>query len=388
MGNFFTQKGIIILMKIKHLTIATMATLMCLSSSMMNVFADDTSTDDHTTNINYEVGESYKWQAPADLIFTKNVDNEVLTGSVSVLENIIEAGKTLVISIGPDEDFKLTSAEGAQRDYKVNKEAEVLSAGSKVLSVPSGTYDGAQDLDFELQGVVSGNISQKAGIYTGTLNFAATLENSGSGSGGGTSTPSVTKGNIVTLSELGLTNVDINNDSTTDTFRVLSADGTNVKLLAMDSYKSAYFNSAGTNTYSGSTLDTEMTNYYNVLPGDVKGKIVAQDITQSVYSYSDPMSSENKSSTNPVGSRSVYALDVDDVIEYLGSDYTASPCTALREMFFNTTESVSRDVWLRSANAASTNSAFYVDGLGGFVLDSSVDDYECEVRPAFVLNLG
>ena len=57
-------------MKIKHFTAATLAALMCLSSSMMNVFADDTSIDDHTTNIGYTVDESYKWQAPADIVFT------------------------------------------------------------------------------------------------------------------------------------------------------------------------------------------------------------------------------------------------------------------------------------------------------------------------------
>lgn len=193
------------------------------------------------------------------------------------------------------------------------------------------------------------------------------------------------KGDIITLADM-----DVLGDGTVDTFRVLSVDGTQVKLLAIDSYKKAYFNTARTNAYSGSTLDTEMTNYYSALPADVKSAIVAQDIVQSVYNESDPMVTSNRSSENPVGSRYVYALDVDDVISYLGDSYTAKPCIALNQMFFgdDAGESVSRDVWLRSALAVDTKVAFFVNGYNGYVNRLYVGGGRYEVRPAFVIDLS
>lgn len=144
--------------KFKNIAVATLATFMCLTSSIV-VKAEDNSADDHSTNINYEVEESYKWEAPADIVFTNNIDTETKGGTVKVLENIIEGNKTLVISIGSGENFKITSLEGIERDYQVLKDSEVLSAGSRVLLIPSGVNDGSQDLDFELKGIVSSNQS-------------------------------------------------------------------------------------------------------------------------------------------------------------------------------------------------------------------------------------
>lgn len=169
------------MIKIKKYLVASLLMLMFLSP----VFAADTSTDDHITNINYEVAESYKWSAPSDFVFTTNVDAEIKTGTVSVMENIVAGGSTLKISIGPDEVFKLTSNEGSTRDYKLLKGSNELSAGSEVLAVPSGINEATQDLNFALQGVVSGNISQVAGTFRGTLNFVANIETVGSGSGSG-----------------------------------------------------------------------------------------------------------------------------------------------------------------------------------------------------------
>lgn len=398
-------------MKIKHFTAATLAALMCLSSSMMNVFADDTSTDDHTTNINYTVEESYKWQAPADLIFTKNIDNEVLTGSVSVLENIIEATKTLVISIGPGEDFKLTSAEGATRDYTVSKDSEVLSAGSRVLLVPSGTYSGAQDLDFELQGVVSGNTSQKAGVYTGTLNFVANIETTGSGSGsGGESgggsgggsgvTDIVSAGTLITVE-----NIDANGDSVTDIFRVLSINGNQAFLYTMDGYKMSEFGSS--KTYAGSTLDNEMTNYYNVLPNNVQNAIIEQDIYQSTYSHPsdtvkidtiDPNdkafyvnSSSDKTdnyilleltNSTHIGNRKVFALDFEDLFDIFGNHIT-------KEQAYNYIQGVgvkgAVSCWMRSSTVDNPWVMMLFGGVGANISPCGNLVY---VRPAFVIDLS
>lgn len=211
----------------------------------------------------------------------------------------------------------------------------------------------------------------------------------GSGGSGESSTVSVTKGQIVTLSQLGLTDVDANSDSTTDTFRILSVNGSQVKLLGMDSYRSAFFAYSGGSNYSGSNLNITMTNYYNALPSDVQSAIVAQNIVQSKYScsWSIPMTTSNRTGQNIVGERYVYSLDVDDVIEYLGENYTA---LALNQMFFgdDAGKNISHDVWLRSAYAGNEYDAFYVSGEYGYVHYARIGNHYYEVRPAFVLDLG
>lgn len=199
------------------------------------------------------------------------------------------------------------------------------------------------------------------------------------------------KGNLVTING--------------NQFRVLSVNGTQAKLLAMDSYKSIPF--GANNTYSGSTLDTEMTNYYNTLPADVQNAIVEQNINQSKYIYNDGTNEStnfsswykngftesdisganyylNKKSETSVGNRKVYALDVDDVIFYLGSTSTPQD---VNELFFNQRSSVSRNIWLRSAHVVHTGGAFSVRGDYGFVFGDLVF-FQFEVRPAFVIDLS
>lgn len=188
-------------------------------------------------------------------------------------------------------------------------------------------------------------------------------------------------------------------------YRVLESSGTQAKLLAMNPYKSTTFGS--NNTYIGSTLDTEMTSYYNTLPTDIQNAIVEQNISQSVYKYSDgtnasadfsawhldeftnaTTSGDNyyltKTAEVNVGARKVFALDVDDVINYLGSDSTAKD---VNELFFDVRNNVSRIVWLRSAISDSNSLAFCASGYYGG-LTSSGFFIGHEIRPAFVLDLS
>ena len=397
----------------KSFIAASMTTIMCLSINP--VFAVDASTDDHRTNINYYVEESYKWSAPADITFTTNIDSENKTGTVSVLENIIPGGKTLVISIGPDEDFKLTSVEGINRDYEVIKESETLSASSRVLLVPSGTNEDSQELTFTLQGVVGGNVSQKAGRYTGVLNFQASLVDSSSISG---TVPSVDMSNINTTYAQGDFStkgnlVTVNSQQ----FRVLDVNGTNAKLLAMGSYKDSAFNSSSSpvsfegvsvQQYAGSLLDREMTNYYNSLPDGVKQAIIDENINQSIYSYQgtvdqitegaiveyyadfsdSPADSQKigllRKGEISVGARKVYDLDVDDLVSYFGGGWN---CKELNQMLFNTSESASRYVGLRSGNYDNGIYTMYADGDLGSVSYGYYGTPD-EVRPVFTLDLS
>lgn len=190
------------------------------------------------------------------------------------------------------------------------------------------------------------------------------------------------KGNLVT----------INNTQ----YRVLAVNGTQVKVMSMVNIGSSVFNSSSVTTsfgdkdgqkYADSKLDQAMTSYYNGLPEAIKTAIVPQTIKQSMYSFSNPMRLANKKAEIEVGQRYIYALDVDDVIEYLGNDYSSGSPYVVNKMFFDTTLSVPRNVCLRSADSGYSGYVFYVSGDHGYLYDYHHYGSR-EIRPAFVLDLS
>ena len=84
-----------------------------------------------------------------------------------------------------------------------------------------------------------------------------------------------------------------------------------------------------------------------------------------------------------VGERYVYALDVEDVRDYLGKDDLSGENT--NTMFYNTTESISLPSWLRSASSNYNDQAIHTNDHG-FHYDYCSEKWR--VRPAFVINLS
>ena len=190
-------------------------------------------------------------------------------------------------------------------------------------------------------------------------------------------------------------------------YRVLEVNGTQVKVMSMVNVGSSVFNSSSVTTsfgetngqkYAGSNLDNAMTSYYNSLPSAIQDAIIEQNINQTMYSFtwSIPAGStatsvasnnmgyiiEKKGEIN-AGSRKVYALDVDDVLGYLGSNFTWKQ---LNKMVFDTESSVNLGVWLRSADSCDNDGVFYVYGGPGY-LRKTYRGYNYETRPTFVLDL-
>ena len=259
----------------------------------------------------------------------------------------------------------------------------------------------------------------------GAMNATASAQNSalgvisggGGGAGGnGNSTPVdltnvnvagvvgdfSTKGNLVTVNGIQ--------------YRVLAVNGTQIKVMSMvdigssafnDSSITASFGSTTGQKYAGSTLDIEMTNFYNSLPAELQNAIVEQNISQSMYRwtsgtnasanfsawYANPFTDATTSGNNyyltriaevNVGARKVFALDLDDAISYLGANSTAKD---VNEMFFGVRNNVPRSVWLRSAGSISSSYAFCVYGYYGYLNYYGYRN-SYEVRPAFVLDLS
>ena len=252
------------------------------------------------------------------------------------------------------------------------------------------------------------------------------LDGSGGGAGGGTITVDgtnitlsndadgngvVSKGDTLTFDKTYLYG---NAASTSpDQFLVLNTNGYDVELLATSNYQNSKFNISFTTAtdstgkpvqkYEGSTLDTLLnTTYYNSLSSTVQSKIKPKDIIQNTWRFNGTPAEATVSAldgtpytykkTGTVGTynRNVYALDVQDVIDYLGTSFTGE---GVNEMFFNIESAQpGKYVWLRSADYGTDSGssycyAFYVGGDNGY-LNYTSHIISNEARPAFTITLN
>lgn len=346
-------------------------------------------------------------------------DKEVITtlkGSEFTIESKSETDKYIAILRGyqggkevsvASTDDKLVCSDNMTNTATFNDAtgaAETTSGVARFIIKNGDKLDENTKYHIEIMNIGTGEIFKSDTEMLSYDNLTNSGETGGSSGSGGSSTidmsnvsTTLASGDFSTKGNL----VMVNGAS----YRVLESNGTQAKLLAMNPYKSTTFGS--NNTYPGSTLDTEMANYYNTLPTDVQNAIVEQNISQSAYKYSDgtnasadfsawhldeftnaTTSGDNyyltKTAEVNVGARKVFALDVDDVINYLGTDSTAKD---VNELFFDVRNNVSRIVWLRSAISDSNSLAFCTSGYYGG-LTSSGFFIGHEIRPAFVLDLS
>lgn len=190
-------------------------------------------------------------------------------------------------------------------------------------------------------------------------------------------------------------------------FLVLKTDGSTAELLATTNYQNSVFNTSSVTTrdsagqtvqkYEGSTLDTLLnTTYYNSLSDIIKSKIKAKEITQNTWQMNNTPANATVSAFNGstitykktgiVGTyeRKVYALDIQDVIDYLGTFFTGAQ---LNTMFFGTSEMVYEFACLRSGDYVSSDAAFRVNGASGILSRINYDDSSNEARPSFTITL-
>lgn len=228
-------------------------------------------------------------------------------------------------------------------------------------------------------------------------------------------------------------NIDLDGNGATP-YRVLRIDNNVGKLLGMTSLETDFkYNQTSTTTtvgaltvqqYANSTLDTYLnTTWYNTLSDAAKEAIVPHDIGQTVWYWASGTSVEGNptyigtSGTNvpgtanysigkysdgeiSVGERNVFALDVQDVIDYLSDDEAKVDKTAILrnqniwKMFCDTEdrpEEASKlwSIWLRSADAQFPIRAYAANmrsgGLSaiGVALESGYN-----VRPAMYIDLS
>lgn len=213
-----------------------------------------------------------------------------------------------------------------------------------------------------------------------------------------------------------------------ETYRILKTEGTKALVLAMYDSKTSinmydsesniqteFDNGAKYLRYNGSLVDIELnTTFYGKLTDDAKGAIVPTIIKQGAYSkieedtsgvfkydyYYSNNTKVDKNSTNretevTIGERNVFALDMEDVFNYLDNEATIDKIINMyyNENFNNARSNDANFVWLRSAG---TNFSKYEWSLiyGNYCsgLNSSGYNYASfgnpiSARPAFYIDL-
>lgn len=202
--------------------------------------------------------------------------------------------------------------------------------------------------------------------------------------------------------------IKLNGES--DRYRVLKVNGNIAQLMRLGAYDSFKFSVDGTTKifdngstgieYENSVVDTHLnTTYYNTLSTTVKNAIVPENRIQNMYSrVTDSLAdadfriqksdgtwySYTKTDQTTVGQRNIYALDISDIVEYLGTDFSG---TDLLNMFFEQTTTSSRNLWTSSAHASNSSYAFYFNGNGG-PLSGTPYNTRNEALPAFSIDLS
>ena len=218
--------------------------------------------------------------------------------------------------------------------------------------------------------------------------------------------------------------VKMNFDGTERQYRVIECNGNVAQVMAMyDTLTSAWNTDTSKTTtmgtltvakYEGSDIDIYLnTTWYNTLTSTAKAAIVPENVVcdawyggnagdpdytgtygSSVPGTSNYTISKYSGGTLNIGNRNVFALGVQDVIDYLNDSSVQVDTSAILrnvniwKMFWNDEVSHSGKIlWLRSSGADGSSLAWYVYGSNGgldynFVYSSGV------VRPALNLNLN
>ena len=206
-------------------------------------------------------------------------------------------------------------------------------------------------------------------------------------------------------------------------YRVIKSSGEVAQVMAMYDTLTSVYNSTSTTTtmgsltvqkYEGSTIDTYLnTTWYNTLTDTAKAAIVPESVVcdawylnnigdpdyTGTYGNSVPGThnytiSKYAGGTLNIGNRNVFALGVQDVIDYLNDSSVQVDTTAIHrnvniwKMFWNDEVSHSgKYLWLRSSGAGDSSAAWNVYGDNGTLYDYIVSN-SFVVRPALNLNLN
>ena len=314
--------------------------------------------------------------------------------------------------------------DGNSLSFYNNELARVISNPTTLYSaVKSGSNYVFRDSDLTITFTMTeGGVLKKITFYSTSTDTAAPKCN-------GTYVAMPAKGDLITLP-----GVSANASNELEKFRVIKVNGNEVELLAMSGKSMAWHSDSSNKTtftlssgsqynggaqylkYDGSDIDTYLNSsgnagYYGQLPADVKAAIMPQtNLKQGLYGWSDvtPSGTEgidywpgiytdffgvqeypyyviNTHASASMDTKYVYALDVQDVMEYLGTDNLAY--RKIRTLFFGSEDQNPGCCWLRSASTRSDHEGIGPEGYTGSLGSVEFESW-MEARAAFTIDLS
>ena len=147
----------------KKLFVLIMAVAM-LATMPVAVFAEGgaTETGDKSTTVTYSVAPTYIVTIPTSI----TIDGEADT--ISAENVVVEKGSYVSVALAAENDFTVTTAEGATLTYTVTKGGVKVADGGEILAVdPTYGPTGSADIIFD--------IDESAIVYAGTYEGTATF---------------------------------------------------------------------------------------------------------------------------------------------------------------------------------------------------------------------
>ena len=123
----------------------------------------------HGMNVTYTVNPTYTVTIPENV----TIGTEGTEKTVSAEGVVVEKGKYVSVSLAAENNFTVTTAEGATLDYTVTANGETVDAGDEILAVnPADGKNGTATVTFDIDETAI----QYAGTYTGTATFTISVK--------------------------------------------------------------------------------------------------------------------------------------------------------------------------------------------------------------------
>lgn len=161
----------------KKLMTTLLAVLMVFGCAVTSVAAEDTADSTKTTEVAYEVAQTYEWDVPAKQTFTA-ISDTLSDGKVTVSNAVIKEGNEVKITVASENyssGWRMKrGSDNYYMTYSMKKGDAEVSNNGVVLEVVASTTAGAkasgeQALTFAITD------SDKAGTFSDTLTFSATI---------------------------------------------------------------------------------------------------------------------------------------------------------------------------------------------------------------------
>ena len=140
----------------------------CLLATM-SVTAFAANTTGGSMEVTYSVAPAYTVTIPE----TVTIGTSGTSAEISAADVVVEKGQYVSVTLAADNNFTVTSGEGATLTYTVTKGGQPVAAGDEILAVnPADGKTGSASVTFD----IDESAIVYAGTYTGTATFTVAVK--------------------------------------------------------------------------------------------------------------------------------------------------------------------------------------------------------------------